>query len=134
MEKKQRQNRCQLKIYPNVSKLSKKSGLLPFYVKLTFQKKKVEFRLYDEYDVKLEELRYWDEKSECFLNDDAQFEDLNIKLVEIKLNFKRYMRENNNCPNNSLNEIMGQILELQKVDLKQTIINYIDKYYKETIS
>ena len=133
MEKKTRQNCCQLKVYPNSSKMSKKSGLLPFYVKLTYQKKKVEFRLYDEYDVKAESLKHWDSKNECLMSNDSRYDDVNIKIGEIKLGFKKYMRKHNNMPDHSLNEIMSQILGIKKVDLEQTTIKYIDDYYNQTI-
>jgi integrase len=133
MEKKQRQNCCQLKIYPNEGKISKKTGLLPFYVKLTFQKKKVEFRLFDHYDVKSDTLKFWDDKTESLNKSGSSCEDLNIKIDEIKLNFKRYMRENNNTPKHSLNEIMYQILGIQKVNINQTILNFMENHYNQVI-
>jgi len=133
MEKKKRQSCCKLKVYPNISKLSKKTGLLPFYVKLTFQKKKVEFRLYDDYDIKEDVLKYWDEENECIQGNSLCYEDLNIKISEIKLRFKKYMRENNYTPKHSLNEIMAKILELQKIDIDQTVIKFFEDYYNDTL-
>lgn len=132
MEKKQRQNCCKLKIYPNLLKSSKKTGLVPFYLKLTYLKKK-EFRLHETFDVTKEELKHWNKLKECIDSNDSKYEDLNIKLDEIKLNFKKYIREHNGSPVSSVDDIMLQIMGLKKNDSNQSILGFIDNYYKQTI-
>ena len=74
----EKQNNLRFKIYPNPIKKSKKNGLIPLYLKITYKKEKAEMRLMDTFDLKEEAFKQWDYKFMCV--DNNKYGDLNDKI------------------------------------------------------
>jgi hypothetical protein len=51
-----------LRFYPNQAKTSKKTGKVPVYAKLVYDRKKVETRLNSSFDLTPVELALWNDK------------------------------------------------------------------------
>ena len=79
----EKQNNLRFKIYPNPVKKSKKTGLIPIYLKLTYKKKKSETRLSTDFDLNDEALKLWDYRN--MLIDSRKYNDINDNITELKV-------------------------------------------------
>ncbi len=124
----EKQNNLRFKIYPNPIKKSKKNGLIPLYLKITYKKEKAEMRLMDTFDLKEEAFKQWDYKFMCV--DNNKYGDLNDKIYTVRAEWVKYLTVNNNNKNHQLKTILNIVTKKEDSNKDITVLDYSKEYLK----
>lgn len=125
----EKQNNLRFKIYPNPLKKSKKTGLIPLYLKVTYKKDKAEMRLLDTFDLKEEAFKQWDSRFMAINN--RNYSGINDKIQLVKAEWVKYQTANKNVPNHALYQILNKVTEKEDTNMDVTVLNYCEEYLKE---
>ncbi len=122
--------RVSLSFYPNLQKKRKKTGRIPVYLKLTFNGKKVEYRLPEQFDFDENTLLLWDaglmqvRKNPC---------EVNSYLNKLKSRFDSYLTNNNFCLKHNLAFLLEFILERTQLEQNQNVGEYCTIFLQQHI-
>ena len=124
-----RQKNVSLKLYPNILKKQARTDKIPMYLKLVFNKSKVETRLHSDYDIT--DISFWDKEFMQFRGD--KYLETNKKLIQIRSNFNNYMLLHNHTLKHSLSDLVNILLERGNVSQESTVIGYCNYYITKRV-
>tara|TARA_B110000211_G_C13841142_1_gene447941 strand:+ start:182 stop:679 length:498 start_codon:yes stop_codon:yes gene_type:complete len=118
-----------LKIYPELRKKSKRTGLIPFYLRIIHKGVKSEGRLYTIEPLSEKNIRYWHQPTEQF---SKGMDEYNDDIAIVKKAFREIKRNKTKYGNLSSKKIK-EILMDDTPRVNKTMIRIVEDYYRNHI-